>query len=252
MQGLSPSDAARSALQVLASGWRRAWGALAPAAVLVAIAHILKGQPLDWLVGVGAVLWCAQAAAACYRIGLGLPVPALAGSRVTRDVPRLVVAGLLELVLLGIIIALMLTVVGSVAFGVASAGAGFQPAEPATWLPAMGPAGRAIAGTVALVGLAGVLWLRLRLAFTAAATVDRQKVQVLSAWPLTRGRVFAALAALVVAGAPTIAVAWGLRAAGLAGEPAGAFAIALAAVGVSLPLQAGLMTYLYRQSATTA
>ncbi|MGA0600877.1 hypothetical protein ACO2Q3_09255 [Caulobacter sp. KR2-114] len=251
MQGLSVSAALRSALDVLATGWRRGWGALLPAALLLAIAHILRGEPLDWLVGVGAVLWCAQAAAVCYRIGLGLSVPALAGSRVTRDVPRLLVAGLLQLILLGIITALMLTVVGAVAFGVAAAGKGFQAAEPATWLPAMGPTGRSIAGAVALVGLAGVIWLRLRLAFSAAATVERQKVQVLSAWPTTRGRVLATLAALVLASLPTLAVAWGVRAAGLAGGAEGAFAFALAAIGVSLPLQAGLMTYLYRQSTTT-
>ena len=252
MQGLSLSAALRSALHVLATSWRRAWGALAPAAILAGIAHLLRGEPLDWLVGVGAVLWAAQAQAACYRVGLDMAVPALAGSRVTRDVPRLIVAGVLELILLAIITALMLTVVGGVAFGVASTGKGFLAAEPATWLPAMGPTGRTISGAVALVGLAGVIWLRLRLSFTAAATVERQKVQVLSAWPLTRGRVLATLAALIVAAAPTIAVGWGLRATGLAGTPEGIFALALAAIGVSLPLQAGLMTYLYGQSTTSA
>lgn len=251
MQGLSLSAALRSALNTLAVSWRRAWGALAPAAVLAAIAHALRAEPLDWLVGVGAVLWSAQAAAACYRAALGKAVPALAGSRVTRDVPRLIVAGVLEVILLAIITALMLTVVGGVAFGIASTGNGFMAAEPATWLPAMGQTGRTISGAVALVGLAGVIWLRLRLSFTAVATVDRQKVQVLSAWPLTRGRVLATLVALVVAGLPTFAVAWGVRVAGVAATPEGIFALALAAIGVSLPLQAGLMTYLYRQSATT-
>lgn len=251
MQGLSLSAALRSALHVLAASWRRAWGALAPAVFLAAIAHILRAETLDWLIGVGAVLWAAQAEAACYRLALGLPAPALAGSRVTRDVPRLIVAGVLEVILLAIITALMLTVVGGVAFGVASTGKGFLAAEPVTWLPAMGPTGRTISGAVALVGLAGVIWLRLRLSFTAVATVDRQKVQVLSAWPLTRGRVLATLAALVVCGLPTFAVGWGLRVAGVSGTPEGVFALALAAIGVSLPLQAGLMTYLYRQSTTT-
>lgn len=250
MTGLSLADAARAALSTLAAAWTRAWAAVAPAALLLAAARVLGADPLGPVVFVGAVLWVVQAQAACYRLALGLPAPAMAGSRVTRDVPRLVIVAVLQVILLAVITGLMLTVVGAIAYGAASVGKGFSAAEPATWLPAMGPAGRLVSGTAGVIGLAGVAWVILRLSLSAAATVDRQAVQVLSAWPLTRKRVLASLAATLAAAAPTIVGAWGLEQAGLLGAAPGSLVMGLLAIGVTLPLHAGLMTYLYRHSPT--
>jgi hypothetical protein len=250
MTGLSASDAARAAVSNLVAAWTRGWAALAPAAVLLAAARALGKDPLGPLLFIGAALWIIQAQAVCYRLALGPPAPALAGSRVTRDVPRLVIVAVLQVILLGIITGLMLTVVGAVAYGAASVGKGFSAAEPATWLPAMGPTGRLVSGTVAVAGLAGVAWVVLRLAFSAAATVDRQAVQVLSAWPLTKGRVLASFAASIISSIPTLAAAWGLDQAGMLASAAGGLVVGLVAIGVTLPLHAGLMTYLYRHSPT--
>jgi hypothetical protein len=248
MTGLSLSAALRSATHTLGGAWRRGWAALAPAALLIAAAQMLKADPLGWVLGVGAVLWIAQAAAVSYRVALGEAPPALAGARVTRDVPRLVVVGVLQLILLAVITALMLTVVGSVAFGIASVGHGFQAAEPATWIPAMAPAGRVIAWMVGALGLAGVTWLAARLALAPAASVDLQAVKVLSVWPTGKGQVLAIVAGSLAAAAPTLAVAWAVALTPLAGGWPADLALALAAVGASLPLHAGLMTYLYRRS----
>ena len=250
MTGLSASDAARAAFSTLVAAWTRGWAAVAPAAVLLAAARALAADPLGPVLFVGALLWIIQAQAVCYRLALGLPAPDLAGSRVTRDVPRLVIVAVLQTILLGIVTGLMLTVVGAVAYGAASVGKGFLAAEPATWLPAMGPAGRLVSGTVAVIGLAAVAWVSLRLALSAAATVDRQAVQVLSAWPLTKGRVLAALAATVLAALPALAAAWGLDQAGMLRSAAGDLVIGLVGIGAALPLHAGLMTYLYRHSPT--
>lgn len=243
----SPSSAPAAALACLAGSWRRGWAALGPAALLLAATHILRGQALWLPVVLGALLWVIQAQTVCYRVALGRAAPALAGSRVTRDVPRLLLVWLLQTILIGVITALMLTLVGAVAYGVASVGPGFVASRPETWIGAMGPVGRPIAGAVALVGLAGVIWLKVRLALSPAATVDRQAVQVLSAWPLTRKRVLVTLAAMLAAGAPTLAMIALAPLLGVDGGLAGVL-ISLVAVGVTLPLNAGLMTYLYGRS----
>ncbi len=249
MQSLSITSALRAAMDTLARSWRGGWAALGPAALLLAASHLVRGQALWPVVAIGALIWLIQAQAVSYRAALGLSAPALAGARVTRDVPRLIAVWLLQTVLLAVITALMLTVVGAVAYGIASTGQGFTASLPETWIPAMGPVGRPIAGAVALAGLAGVIWLKLRLALSPAATVHRQAVQVLSAWPLTRGRVLAILAASLTAAAPTLAVVGLARLLGAGGGLAGVL-ISLTSVGVTLPLNAGLMTYLYARSAS--
>ncbi len=245
-------SAINAALTSLSQSWRRGWAALGPAALLLATTHVLRdqvGSTALWAVlMVGALLWTIQAQAVAYRLALGLSPPPLAGARVTRDVPRLIAVWLLQSLLLAILTALMLTVVGAVAFGIASVGHGFLAAEPRTWTPAMGPVGRPLAGAVALAGLAGIVWVKARLGVSPAATVDRQAIQVLSAWPLTRGRVLAVVAAMAVAAAPTAALAWGLGVAGGLHTWPGALLLGLMAIGVTLPLNAGLMTYLYRRS----
>src|SRR5690349_4775306 len=84
-----PPSAFGAALACLAGSWRRGWAALGPAALLLAATHILRGQALWLPVALGALLWIVQAQTVCYRVALGRSAPALAGSRVTRDVPRL-------------------------------------------------------------------------------------------------------------------------------------------------------------------
>ncbi|HEX7760597.1 MAG TPA: hypothetical protein VF459_13905, partial [Caulobacteraceae bacterium] len=127
-----PLSAVAAALACLAGSWRRGWAALGPAALLLAATHVLRGQALWPLVMLGALFWVVQAQAVCYRVALGRSAPALAGSRVTRDVPRLLMVWLLQTVLIGVITALMLTIVGAVAYGVASVGPGFVASRPET------------------------------------------------------------------------------------------------------------------------
>ncbi|HWA59919.1 MAG TPA: hypothetical protein VG939_01020, partial [Caulobacteraceae bacterium] len=208
--------------------------------------------PLRLIALAGAFIWICQAQAACYRLALGRPAPGLAGARVTADVTRLIAVGVLQAVLMAILAALVFVVVGAVAYGVASPGKGFVGAEPGTWRAAMGPTGEAIVATVGAAGLGFLAWARARLAFGAAATVDLGKVQVLSAWPLTRGRVLAVLLAALAAGAPTIGV---LALVDLLPSPPTdprdllllGLLLGLALCGLTLPLNAGLMTYLYRR-----
>jgi hypothetical protein len=79
-----------------------------------------------------------------------------------------------------------------------------------------------------------------RLSLAEAATAARGRAQVLSTWPLTRGRILRLLVANIVIATPIVAAAF----CPVAGWP-GAVARGVAFGGLWLPLGVGLMAYAY-------
>jgi hypothetical protein len=119
----------------------------------------------------------------------------------------------------------------------------------ATWAGAVEDRGRVVVAVVSLACAGSLTWAFARISLAAPASVRRGRVQVLSTWPLTKGRVWPmAAAGLVVMAAPTLLIVGLARAGALAGPAAAAVAFAAAAAvaaGLWLPLNVGLATYLY-------
>lgn len=246
------TGAARAAAAAVPSAWRGAWLAIIGASVALSLVGSPELGIWRLVMMGGAVLLIVEVQAVCYRQALGRWEGRASRRAVMTDAPRLLAVWGLQTVLLLILLALGVLLIGAVALGVASAGKGYSAADPATWQAAMGGAGRAIVGGVGLAVLAGLTWVKARLALSAAATADLGKVQVLSAWPLTKGRVLPVLASMIAAALPSLAVGAALRLLGPVSVSEGLFvglASGLTACGVTLPLSAGLMTYLYRRPA---
>jgi hypothetical protein len=141
---------------------------------------------------------------------------------------------------------LFLVVLLCCAYAAASAGRGFDPAEVVTWAPAIDARGRVLLGAAAAVGAAGMTYAALRTSLAEAASVARNKVQALSAWPLSRGKALSLFAANLAIAAPAI----GLTLLRPAGPPVWPWAIAEAATlsAVWLPMSVGLMAYAFETS----
>jgi hypothetical protein len=112
-------------------------------------------------------------------------------------------------VLLFVVLAVLATVVGAIALGVARASApGFDATSSEAWRAALSKSGvgAVVAGAAPLVSLALLVWLTARLSLAAPASVDQGKVRVLSVFPLTRGVTVQVLVAGVVLAAPVVAL----------------------------------------------
>jgi hypothetical protein len=189
------------------------------------------------------------AAAALYRLALrdrGLPPPgALAGSAM-----RLAAAQGLLAALTLIVGAILLVVLLALAYAVASTGAGFAADDPETWARAAQGRGRWVLGGALAAAAVALAWIHLRLSLASAATIARGRVQALSAWPLTRGAVLPILVAVVAVNAlPATALIVAAR--WLTGAWHAAAAAAVIAL-VMLPLNVGLMSYLYGEATSGA
>jgi hypothetical protein len=244
-----------AAVRFLPSAWRGSWLALlvAGAAVgLLIVAHRIwpsLGPRLGALVF--AVATVTMAEASLFRIALARRGAAgLAGLRWGGAETRLLAAWALCAVLLAILFLLFLVTALCVAYAVASAGPGFDASRPATWAPAADPRGKIVLGVLAATGTWLMVWACVRLALAPVATVVRDKVQVLSAWPLTRTLIWPLLAGLVAVGAaPGAAFVWLWRASQSQIDVALAACAALGAgivlAGLWLPLTVGLTTCLF-------
>jgi hypothetical protein len=165
---------------------------------------------------------------------------------------RLAIVWLLTLAFFAVLASLLFVVFLSSAYAVASAGAGFDAADVRTWAPAVDDRGRGVLAVVAVVGLGLLAWALTRVALAPAATIASGRVRVLNAWPLTRRIGWALLCARLAIGVPALAaaaLALGAPRAGAAATAPGAWMLgALAGLivgGVWLPLNTGLMAYIY-------
>ncbi|MGI8841845.1 MAG: hypothetical protein ACR2F8_13860 [Caulobacteraceae bacterium] len=249
-----------SALRFVATAWRGAWAVLLLTAVTIGgfLTAVAWGEAAAWRGAwlAAAVLVATIARGALYRLALGLPGVGPGGLQWRRAEGRLIAVWLLAAVFLFILGLLAFVAFIASAYAVASAGAGFVATEPATWAPAVDGRGRFVVGAVGVAGAAALSWAALRLSLAAAASVARGRIQVLSAWPLTRrcaGRLGLALA--VIAAPPALLLA-ALSVAGGVLKPAPlvavGFAQGLILAGLWLPTTIGLMAYLYRRADSAA
>jgi hypothetical protein len=226
-----------AAARFLPVAWRASWAALALAGVAVALA----------LAGGGGGWWLAAAPLALitrgglWRLALGEGRAGPGGLQWGRIETRLAAAWALTALFFAILGMLLLVVLLCCAYAAASAGRGFDPAQVATWTPAIDGRGRVLLGAVAAAGGGAMVWAALRTSLAEAASVARGKVQVLAAWPLTRGRTLGLLAAHLAIAAPAILAALPRP----AGPPSWPWAIfeAAAIAGLWLPMNVGLMAY---------
>lgn len=226
----------------LGPAWRGAWAALTPAGLTVGIGFARSSGAL---LALGAAA-CLVAQGALWRLATGGGGLGPGGLQWGRLELRLAAAGLLSGAFLFVLGLLAFVVVLGFAYAAASAGPGFDPADVATWAPAVEDRGRILVTAVGLVAATALIWAATRISLAFAATAARGRVQVLATWPLTRGRAARILAAraLALAGpAAVIALAAQAAPVWLARLVAG-----LAAAGLWLPLDVGLMAYLHRQA----
>jgi hypothetical protein len=238
----------RAGLSDVAGAVRDCWAALAVAAALSVAADILP-PGLRFL---GALLAGVIAQGALFRRAFGRQA-GLKGLRWGRDEWRLLAAQLMILALLFLIGAILMVIVGGVALGVArTAAPDFDPGTIDGWKGAFASAGPAgfVLSLVPLASLAILVWLGLRLSLSAPATVEQSGVRVLSAFPLTKGRV----PTLFVVGVAIVAPMFVLSAL-LTLAPGQSVAVAailaLAAYFYAMPAWAGSLVHFYRASAVT-
>jgi hypothetical protein len=174
-----------------------------------------------------------------------------AGQPLGLAVWRLLMVWLLTLAFFTVLASLLFVVLLASAYAVASAGSGFSPADVRTWAAAVDARGRAVLAIVGAAGLAALAWAMTRVALGPAATVALGRLRVLSAWPLTRRLGWRLLAARVAILAPAAVLA---ALAQQVSDRWGAWFLAiiagLALGGLALPLNIGLMTYIYQRRAT--
>ncbi|HEY2481902.1 MAG TPA: hypothetical protein VGI30_06870 [Caulobacteraceae bacterium] len=152
---------------------------------------------------------------ALWRLALAKGSPGPGGLQIGMVEVRLAAAWALTIVFLTILGLLLVTGLLCLVYAIASAGRGFDPANAATWAGAVDNQGRLVTGAGMIAGAAALVWAAIRISLAEAASVAKGKVQVLSAWPLTRGR--------------AAAIAFGNLC--LAAMPAGAFLLTPARIG---------------------
>lgn len=244
----SVGGALRAGVSDLGASITACWAALLAAIVLTVAAGYLP--PGVSLLAVLAALVIAQGA--LFRRAFDRP-SGLKGLRWGRDEWRLLGGGLMVLGLFLLIGSILLVAIGAIALGVARASApNLDVGSAQAWKTALATAGPGgvVAGLAPVAGLIILVWLGMRLSFTAPATVEQSGVRVLSAFPLTKGRVPTLLAIGLVLGLPVMLVGllFGLAPAGNAAYTAGAAAIAYLYLA---PAWAGALVHLYRHSAVS-
>jgi len=230
------------------AAWRRAWWVLIPACLAWALA-MSPGRNPAW--AALALVFTLVASAELYRIATPGPATALAAA-----IGRLAVVWLLTAAFFSVLASLLFVVLLSSAYAVASAGAGFDASEVRTWASAVDSRGRVVLAVVAAVGLGLLGWATTRVALASADTIASGRIRVLSGWPLTRRIGWSLLCARLAIGVPAVALAvLAIRAPRVGGASTapgawmlGGFA-GLLVGGVWLPLNTGLMSYIYKRRA---
>ncbi|HEY5288722.1 MAG TPA: hypothetical protein VIJ59_01685 [Caulobacteraceae bacterium] len=225
-----------AAARFLPLAWRASWAMLALTAVATGLA--LGQAPVWWL---AAAVLAIVTRGGLWRLALDLGRPGPSGYQLSAIEARLAAVWALSGLFLAILAMLTLVVLLCCAYAAASAGLGFNGAEVATWTPAIQGGGRVLLGAAGALGAAGMVYAAARISLAEAASVAREKVQVLSAWTLTRRRAFGLAVANLAVAAPAI-VLWLARGAGWPWLVAESFVI----VWLWLPMSIGLMAYAYQ------
>ncbi len=235
----------------LGPAWRGAWAALPLATVIIGIGFA-RPSALAPPLAAGAYL---VAQGALWRLATGEGGLGPGGLQFGRLELRLAAVWLLSGAFLFVLGLLAFVAVLGFAYAAASAGPGFDPADVATWAPAVEDRGRILVTAVGLIAATALAWAATRISLASAATAARGRVQVLATWPLTRGRAGPILLARVLAGAGPAAL---VAIAALAARPGSGGAsglrwiaglvVGVAVAGLWLPSSVGLMAYLYRQA----
>jgi hypothetical protein len=186
---------------------------------------------------------------ALWRLALATTRPGRGGLQFGAVEARLAVVWVLSFLFVAILGLLLATGLLSLVYAVASTGRGFDPANASTWASAVDARGRLVIGAAMVAGTAALAWAVLRISLAEAASVTDEKVQVLSTWRLTQGRVAAiALGNFFLAVVPAAALLLAPpRMGGVDWLRPLAFGLVLA--GVWLPLQVGLMAYVFERRA---
>jgi len=243
----SVGGALRAGVSDLGASIRACWAALLAAIVLtLAAGYLPPGLRLQALL---AALVIAQGA--LFRRAFGR-APGLKGLRWGRDEWRLLGGCLMVLGLLLLIGSILLVLIGAIALGVARASApNLDVGSAEAWKSALATAGPGgvVVGLAPVAGLAVLVWLGLRLSFTAPATIEQSRMRVLSAFPLTKGKVPKLLMIALALVAPLLlASLLGLAPARGAGVTA---AGAIITYLLLAPAWAGALVHLYRHSAVS-
>ncbi len=233
--------------------WRGAWAALlltaaGSAGSVAAVSSGEKaGRAVVWVLLTIALALVARGA--LWRLALARTRPGPGGLQFGATEARLAAVWALSFLFLAILGLLLVTGLLSLVYAVASAGRGFDPANASTWASAVDGRGRLVIGAAMLVGSAALAWAALRISLSEAASVMAGKVQVLSAWRLTRGGV-ATIAAgnLLLSVLPVAALLLAPPRIGGA-EWLRPLAFGLVLAGAWLPLQVGLMTNVFERRA---
>lgn len=209
----------------------------------MATAFCLTFPSSAWLL---AVVLALIARGVLWRLALGQGRRGPGGLQLGAIELRLAAVWLLSAVFLAILALLLFVALLCFAYAVASTGKGFDPAEIATWAPAVDARGRLAMTALAVIGAGALVWAAARISLAEPASLSRGKVQVLSAWPLTRGKLSMILAGNALIATPFVAFAIpasSLSRGVLAGVPSVAAAVLV--VGVWLPMNVGLMAYVH-------
>ncbi len=267
---VSVTEGAGAAFSFLKRSWRRAAGALTLAGLLngaAAFSFLNRDFARACGLFVACLLASIMAQGALFRFAGGANRPGDQGSSIGPGgfqwgavEGRLLAVVLLRGLLFGLLGALFLTVVAAIYVGMAAAEAapGFAVAAQSGWRPTLGLLGWAVVAGAGLAGLAGLGWIALRLYLAFPATVALGRVQLLSTWVLTRGRVLPILGALILIALPSLGVILaarfgrGLLASGAWGDRRLIAGICSLITGLGhnfliAPLSVGLMTHLYNR-----
>ena len=245
---VSVAGALRAGVSDLGAAINACWAALLIAVVLTVTANFLPPAVRLLIVLVAGVI----AQGALFRRAFARP-SGVKGLRWGRDEWRLLGAHLMVLCLLVLIASVLLVVIGAIALGVARVSSpNLDVGSAAAWKDALAHAGPAgvVAGVAPLAGLAILIWLSLRLAFTAPATVAQSGVRVLSAFPMTKGRVPTLLVVSLALASPVIVVTPLLGLIPASGVGAAAVTAVLTYILLA-PAWAGALAHLYRHSAVS-
>ncbi len=254
----SISGGLSSAIRFLAPAWRQAWAAIGLASLVLGFILALRlWSPLSpWrfeglLLAVIAVL---IVEGGLYRLALGKGRLGAGGLGWGLTQWRLGAVWGLNVVFLFVLGLLAFVVILAFAFAVASSGQGFVLALPMTWARGVDSRSRLVVEVVGALCLAGLIWAGTRVSLGSAASVAGDRIQMLSSWPDTRGKVVAILLTHLCLGAVPIGFAGSMlmiteKTSGLA--PALVWVVSIAAggaiAGLWLPLSVGLMAYFYQR-----
>lgn len=243
------AGAPKAAIAFLPVAWKRAWLSMFLAVLTITLVVALGPGRSSAVCIVFAVLAVTVECGALWRLSLGAGRLGFGGLQVGWVEIRLAAATALSFLFMTILGLLAFIVLLAFAYAAAASGHGFVSSDVATWARAVEDRGRVVVLVVAFACAICLAWAFGRISLAAPASVRRGRVQVLATWPMTKGRVWPmAAASLLVMAVPTLLIV-GLARIGLLAGPGGATTASVAAAvvvaGLWLPLNVGLVTYLY-------